>query len=339
MNKKRFTALLSLLLCLVLALSLVGCSKDDGGDADKGGETPEVKDVYVNELTGVETEEPIKAARPLVVSIDNVGSAIPQSWLSKADMVYEFPVEASQTRLQSVFYGDMPSDFGPIRSTRPYFVDLAREYKAIFLAHGWSPEAKQYLQSDVVPHINAMNSDCDFYRVSHKESPHNSYLSFSEVERKINENGWWDEKQEIRPFAFLGEDEVAEGAAATYITVNYGAANCEYTYDADTKLYTRTIDGSAYVDGETNESITVSNILVQRVNSQVLDRKGRLSIDMCEGGAATLYTNGVAIEGTWTRASLDDRTIFTDSEGNEFKLAVGKTWVQIADQNTSVSYQ
>ena len=336
MNKKRFTALLSLVLCLALAFSLVGCSKGESGE---GGNEGELKDIYVNPLTGVENEEAIEAARPLVVSIDNVGSAVPQSWLSKADMVYEFPVEAQQTRLQAVYYGEMPEDFGPIRSTRPYFVDLAREYKAIFLAHGWSPAAKKYLQSGVVPYINAMNSDCKFYRVDDKESPHNSYLAWSEVERKINENGWWDKTQEVRPFAFLDADETAEGEAATYVTVNYGATKCEYTYDASTELYTRTLNGNKYVDKETNESIKVSNILVQRVTSEVLDKKGRLEINMCSGGDATLYTNGVAIEGTWTRDDLDSRTIFVDKDGNEFKLEVGKTWVQVADQKTSVSHQ
>ena len=127
--------------------------------------------------------------------------------------------------------------------------------------------------------------------------------------------------------------------SATYITVNYGATKCEYTYDADTQLYTRTLNGKKYVDKETNESITVSNILVQHVTSEVLDKKGRLEIDMCTGGEATLYTNGVAIEGTWTRDSLDSRTIFVDNDGNEFKLEVGKTWVQVADQNCAIAHQ
>ena len=201
-----------------------------------------------------------------------------------------------------------------------------------------------------------MNSDCAFYRVDDKDSPHDSYLDWSEVKRKIDENGWWNEKVEIRPFQFLEEvvddedtkkkdkdkdkDESAVvGEAATYITVNYGASNCEYTYDPETKLYTRTIDGYDYVDRETNEPVTVSNILVQRVTSTVLDYKGRLGIDMCAGGQAVLYTNGVAIEGTWSKADLDSRTIFVDKDGNEFKLQVGRTWVQVADQKCYISHK
>lgn len=339
MKNKRLNVLLAIILCVALTFTLVGCKKDKG----------EEETGYLNPLTGVRTEEPIEAARPLQVSIDNVGSAIPQSNLSKADLVYEFPVEGNQSRLQAIFYSEMPDAFGPIRSTRPYFVDLTREYKAVFLAHGWSPAAKSYLLSGVVPYINAMNSDCAFYRVSDKSSPHNSYLNWSEVKRKIDENGWWNEKVKLEGFKFM--EEVAEddkdknedtglaGEAATYISVNYGVSRCEYTYDPETKLYTRTVGGNAYVDRETGESITVSNILVQRVTSKVLDNKGRLEINMCSGGSAVLYTNGVAIEGTWSRADLDSRTVFVDKDGNEFKLQVGNTWVQVADQKCAISHK
>ena len=339
MKDKRLSILLVLVLCVALTFTLVGCKKDK----------VEEETGYINPLTGIRTEEPIESARPLQVSIDNVGSAIPQSYLSVADLVYEFPVEGRQTRHQAIFYSEMPEHFGPIRSVRPYFVDLVREYKAVYLAHGWSPAAKEYLLSNVVPYINAMNSDCAFYRVNDKESPHDSYLDWTEVKRKIDENGWWDEKVEIKPFQFLevsedddkGKDKESalEGKKATYITVYYGASNCEYTYDPETKLYTRTVEGSAYVDRETNESITVSNVLVQRVTSTVLDDAGRLGIDMCAGGDAVLYTNGVAIEGTWSRDSLDSRTVFVDKDGNEFKLQPGKTWVQVADQDCSVTHK
>lgn len=293
----------------------------------------------VNPLTGQVYDKKLPP-RPLIVSIDNVGDAVPQSWLSKADLVYEFPVEGRQTRLQAIFYGTFPEYFGPIRSTRPYFVDLTREYKGIFLAHGWSPQAREYLLSDVVPYINAMNSDCEFYRVSDKVAPHNSYIKWEEVKAKIDEMGWWKEKQEIRPFTFLSGSEKNEGSSAAKIEFDYASSECEFTYDSETNKYTRTIDdGKQYIDKETEKEIKVSNVLVQKVSSAMLDNKGRLEIDMCAGGEAVLFTNGVAVKGTWSRESLDSRTVFVDSEGNEFKLAPGKTWVEVTDQTCEMSYK
>lgn len=296
------------------------------------------KKEVVNPLTGQICAGEL-AARPLVVSIDNVGDAVPQSWLSKADLVYEFPVEGNQTRLQAVYYGEFPEAFGPVRSTRPYFVDLTREYQAIFLAHGWSPQAKEYLLSDVVPYINAMNSDCSFYRVNDKSAPHNSYIKWEEVKAEIDRKGWWDEPKKIKPFRFLGGGQANEGESAANIAFNYSNSKCEFVYDSASGKYTRTINGGkSYVDHETGEPITVDNILVQKVESSRIDSYGRLRIDMCAGGDAVLLTNGVAVKGRWSRDSLDSRTVFTDEKGNEFRLVPGQSWVEVIDQNCTFTY-
>ena len=292
----------------------------------------------VSPLTGQVYDKELPA-RPLIVSIDNVGDAVPQSWLSKTDLVYEFPVEGQQTRLQAVYYGQFPDEFGPVRSTRPYFVDLTREYKGVFLAHGWSPQAKEYLLSDVVPYINAMNSDCKFYREPSKSAPHNSYIKWETVKAKIDEKGWWSENQKIKSFGFLSGAQQNEGEAAANISFQYKSSKYEFSYDAATGKYTRTLSGKKYIDKETGESITTYNILVQKVSSSVLDGKGRLKIDMCAGGEAILFTNGVAVQGTWSRKDLDSRTIFVDSEGNEFKLTPGNSWVEVTDQNCAISYK
>jgi len=95
----------------------------------------------INPLTGLRAET--LPNRVVQFSIDNVNS-IPQSGLSKADIIYEFPAEGGLTRLQVLFYSKTPDVVGPIRSARPYFIDLAREYNAVFVHHGGSPAAFAY---------------------------------------------------------------------------------------------------------------------------------------------------------------------------------------------------
>lgn len=336
-RKKSKLPLMVIVALIVVIAGGIGVFAVGGGSVSKliAGEPAKQ---YINPLTGQVSDKEYPA-RPLVVSIDNVGDAIPQSWLSKADLVYEFPVEGQQTRLQTIYYGQFPEEFGPIRSTRPYFVDLAREYKAIFLAHGWSPQAKEYLMSDIVPYINAMNSDCQFYRVDDKMAPHNSYIKWSEVKSKIDESGWWDENQDIRSFQFLNGGQQNEGETATEITFNYSAINYSFIYDREAGTYTRLLSGQEHVDKETGKALTAYNVLVQKVSSSILDEKGRLQIDMCAGGDALLFTNGVVVKGTWSRADLDSRTIFTDTEGNQFKLTPGNSWVEVVDQNCALDYK
>ena len=329
-TKKHRKTLISVLLVMVCAAAMVifsGCGAEE-----------EVV-TYTNPLTGKITETEVDTARPLVVSIDNVNEAVPQSWLSKADLVYEFPVEGQQSRLNAIYYSKFPEEFGPIRSTRPYFVDLTREYKGVFLAHGWSPAARDYLFSGVVPYINAMNSGLDFYRVDDKPAPHNSYIKWETVKEEIDAQGWWDEKKKIKAFKFLKDGTESAGDRVDKVEFSYDAADCEFTYDAESNKYVRTVDGAEYIDKETGKSIKVSNVLVQLVKSREVDSKGRLEIDMCAGGDALLFTNGRVVKGTWSREDLDSRTIFVDAEGNQFRLSRGKSWVEVADQNCDIDYE
>ena len=333
-KRSKVPVIIIALVVVVAALAGVGFYTVSSGSlpdvsAKKGGR--------ISPLTGQISENKLPA-RPLIVSIDNVGDAVPQSNLSHADMIFEFPVEGLQTRLEAMFYSDFPECFGPIRSTRPYFVDLTREYKGIFLAHGWSPDAESYLKSNVVPYVNAMESELPFYRVSDKEEPHNSYLKWEDMKAKIDREGWWNDKQDLSGFTFMKGAHENTGEKATTISFDYPFSGCEFRYDPETNKYGRWADGTAFVDKENGKQIKVSTIIAQSVSSIVLDEKGRLDIDMCAGGKAILFTNGVAVEGTWTRSGLDSRTEFTDKNGNKFEFAAGKVWVEICDQNCDIKY-
>ena len=83
--------------------------------------------------------------RPIAVMIDNHSGAWPQANLNKAYMVYEIIVEGGETRLMALFKGQDLDKIGPIRSSRHYFLDYVLENDAIYVHHGWSPQA----QSDI----------------------------------------------------------------------------------------------------------------------------------------------------------------------------------------------
>ncbi len=298
-------------------------------------EWPKIKDPMTNPLTGeVVSQLP---ARPFILSTDNGDGARPQSGISKADIVYEFPVEGGISRLEPIYYSKIPDAIGPARSARPYFVDMAREYKAVFVHHGWSPQAKKYLESNVIPYISAFTYENLFYRTSSKVSPHNSYTNGKKIWELIEEKGW-DDPQDVRRFQFLKAEEAQAGSQATSIDIDYRATNNHYQYNAKTGKYKRSVNGQAYTDEATGKQVKTANILVQEVKSKVLDSKGRLEIDMTAGGKAILFTNGVAVEGTWSRQDLNSPTVFVDESGNELKLNVGTTWIQVADDSVEVKY-
>lgn len=297
---------------------------------------PQIQEPKTNPLTGeIVTQLP---ARPYIVSIDNSGPSRPQSGISEADMVYEFPVEGGLSRLEPIFYSKNPDKIGPTRSARPYFIDMAREYKAVFVHHGWSPQAKKYLKTNVIPYISAFSYNEVFYRSTDRNAPHNSYTTGKDV-WKVMKDKKWDEQQGTRKFQFLGDGEQQEGNSAVNIDINYKACKNNYKYSEKSGLYKRSVAGEKYTDKETEKQITTRNILVQKVKSKLLDEKGRLKINMTAGGEAILFTNGVAVEGSWSRKDLDSPTIFVDKEGKELKLNVGVTWVQVVDDTVAVEYK
>jgi hypothetical protein len=312
--------------------------------------TPEpVDNRPINPLTG------LRAAtlpnRVVQFSIDNVES-IPQSGLSKADIIYEMPAEGGLTRLQALFYGETPDVVGPIRSARPYFIDLAREYNAVFVHHGGSQAAFDYLDTGVVDDISTNTNYKIFYRTDDRYAPHNSMLHYFDLWEVIRDRSI-DVLKEFRTFTFAPEltakeleerKEALEGEepivpAVTAITVENPYAIVEYKFIQETNIYEHYVDGELYIDAENDQPIIASNILIQYVKSKVLDKYKRLAIDMTAGGDALLFTGGNVVEGTWSRANLDSPTIFTDAEGNEFVLTRGKTWVHVIDQNSEVTYK
>jgi hypothetical protein len=301
----------------------------------------------INPLTGLRAET--LPNRVVQFSIDNV-ECLPQSGLSKADIIYEMPAEGGLTRLQVFFYGETPDVVGPIRSARPHFIDLAREYNSVFVHHGASQEFRAYLNSGVVDVVSTYTNDNIFWRSKTRYAPHNSMMNYADLWEVIKERSM-DVRTETRTFAFAPEEKAdtkkdkEEGEepvvpTVTAITVNNPYTLVEYKYIQETNLYEHYVDGELYIDAENELPITESNILIQYVKSSLLFSYSKVvEIDLTAGGKAILFTGGNMVEGTWSRADLDSPTIFTDAEGNEFVLTRGKTWVHVIDQNSKVSYK
>ena len=378
-NLKYIFAAAFIMILAMGTIALTGC-----GGGDTATQQPQEPEKIINPITGEEIEsEDVLPARPVQVSIPNdTYGAVPQSNISHADIIYEFPVEGELTRLQAIFYSDFPEKVGPIRSVRYYFVDIATEYKAFHVGYGWGKHARAYMRMNDVPHINGMQETDLFYRVSDKTAPNNAYIDWSSIENAEKEQGALDEKQTIKPWKFRDdkwkeEMEAAKAEAQAVIDEKSGstdeedvaaveeaekvlaepekatslhvkALGCDSTceWDAEKGKYLRYWYGEPFIDKETGEQLEFDNILVQKVNSTFMvdpdtgmtDHKGRLKIDMFEGGEAYLFTQGEVIKGTWDRETVNSRTVFKDENGKQFRFTPGKTWVYVLNQDKEFSY-
>ena len=328
---------------LVLVLSVSGCSKDKENVTDPSGEKEEDIIEVVDLPTEVEEILPYQAPftgergdteftnRPVLATVNNHPLARPQSGIAKADIVYEMAAEGNVTRLLALFQSELPESIGPIRSARDYFIEIAVGLDAFYLAHGFSPEAKQLLASGVVDHINGMQYDGTlFSRSKDRKAPHNSYTSAEQIRTGMEKVGADTQIEKIPPFSYYETIEGAKiGELASVIDVRYGLSedfHHVYTYDTLTQHYSRSSGGYLTVDKDSLEEVSLSNVLFFEVIHQTIDSQGRQELDLSTGGRGYLFQAGVMKEIEWQQI---DGVLMPMENGLPTMLVPGKSWVHL----------
>ncbi len=320
------------MLALVFVL-LAGCSGNkeetiiDESQADNKEQV--TKPVHTYPLTGVGTDKEVDH-RAVSVMVNNHPKARPQSGISKADVVYEALAESNITRFLAIYQSEFPENIGPIRSSRDYYIELAKGYDSLYIFHGWSPDAKELIQSGYIDHLNGLNYDGTlFKRSSDRKAPHNSYITYKNILKGAKKEGYSMEEN-TPAFTFFAEDETGliSGEDFKVANISYDSADYDvtYKYDDANEKYTRYTAGVRTEDKDTDEPVLLDNILIVEANHKVIDDKGRRSIDLTAGGNAYLLQKGKRLEIQWENK---DGRIVPVSSGTEVKLVQGKTWINI----------
>ncbi len=346
---RRLVPFVLLILCF---LFIVGCGdkeKPSATDSPENSsivtESPGIPDYYVQApLTGQMVDPAVLERRPVAVMVENAPAARPQSGLQKADVVYEVLAEGGITRFLALYYSQDCSNVGPVRSARPYYIERALEYNAIYAHCGGSEDAKSLLKALRMPDLDEIGiarRGKAFWRVKSRRAPHNLYADTSRLRQVALDKGY-KAQVDVPAFSYLAEEETPSGGtAAEKITVNYPRSYSvvSYRYDPNDKCYLRSEGGMAHKDAVTGQQLKASNIIVQYTNTKVVDKEGRLQVDMVGSGRSVLYMDGKAFEGSWQKNSADAWTVFMDANGNEFKLRPGQTWIEVVPLKTKVKVE
>ena len=331
-----------LLLLLAAVLIISGCSKSkeetEKGPEPAGPKTEQEKPADSKAageypLTGIASNENMDN-RAVAVMINNHPAARPQTGLSSADIVYELLAEGDITRFLAVYQSEMPEEAGPIRSARDYYIQLAKGLNCLYICHGNSPDAKTLLDEGYIDALNGLKYDGTlFKRSSDRKAPHNSYITFANIQKGAEQNGI-DMTGAPQPLRFLSDEELEhpEGEPAYEAEVKYGSApfNSVYAFDSDSGTYSRSAGGEKTVEKEDQTPIELDNILIIEANHTVTDDKGRRTIDLVSGGKGLLLQKGKVLTVEWKN---EDGVIVPVKDGQEAGLVPGKTWVSVIPQN------
>ena len=303
--------------------------------------------------------------RPIAVMIDNNSKAWPQANLSKAYLVYEIVVEGGETRLMAVFKGQDLEKIGPIRSSRHYFLDYALENDAIYVHHGWSPQAQSDIPKLGINNINGIQeSSKDFWRVKDKSSPHNMFTTISSLLKIAERKGYETTSSKESVLNYVAEEfdlskkykseniesevtiessniiEETTAIPAMNVTIPHSKLQTvKYEYNGQTKTYTRYARKKLQTDYITGDPVTTKNIIITMCDNYTLEdseEKGRQGLKNIGTFDGYYITNGNAIKIKCTKTARNKQTVYRDLEGNEIDVNDGNTFINICPINAKI---
>ncbi len=262
--------------------------------------------------------------RALAVVIDNA-NGYPQSGLAQASLVVEMPVEGGITRLLAFFDAQDPQRVGPVRSARPYFVELAQRSEAVLVHDGGSPDAMVAIAGAELPTLNAYTSGDLFARAGERSAPYNLYSLGSDLRAAVRTIV----PERVRLVANAIYSPAPDARDVSEVSVSYGAYTSGFRFNELTARYrwVRAGDPAVQPDGQVLETLAVLVGSIQAVPIPD-DDAGRLYIPV-RSGPATLYLNGKAVDGTWDVVDGSGITFISDS-GQRVDLAKLRTWAVLS---------
>jgi hypothetical protein len=279
-------------------------------------------------LTGL----PGDIRRPaLIVKIDNVSAARPQSGLRQADIVIEEPVEGNLTRLAAVFHSADASIVGPVRSMRTSDLELIPLFgRPLFAASGGNagvvPQLHQANVVDVGNNVSAQG----FHRDGGRPAPHNLYSSTPVLYQKAPEAP--PPPKPIFQYLRRGERPGPGARPVHGVALRFGGSEISrFTWDPTAQIWRRSQNGTPHMVAE-GVQIGPRNVVVAEIGYDLSGQRGRSvpHAAVTGSGPGIVLTQGQAITGTWVRPSLRHRLKFLAADGRtEIKLTPGQTFIEL----------
>lgn len=371
---KRFV---SVLLVFIMLLALFACSSEKDPQTDENAteqefetieleteeatvETTTEEEVVVptlpqnmNPLTGLECSSSLVGQRPIGVMFNNIKDALPQVGLSNCDIIYEVLAEGGITRFEGLIfdYASLGS-LGSIRSSRPYYVNIARAYDAVYIHAGGSDPAYSLMSKIKYDHFDGVrgnfyvNGQLLFWRDKTRlnsgySTEHTMFVRGTDIAQAIQDRKIRANLKDSGFTAFAFDPafvSIGSGKTANYVKIphsNYYVS--EFNYDSATGLYAHTHYKTAHIDGANGEQIKATNVFLLYTKQRVVDSVGRREITLTGEGEGYYFNGGEYTEIVWKRENDDAPFKYFNTDGTELKVKQGKSYVCLVDVNTKNS--
>jgi hypothetical protein len=275
-------------------------------------------------LTGLPTDR-VETRPILVVKIDNVDGARPQTGVDVADVVIEEKVEGGLSRLAALFQSTGADPVGPVRSARTSDIHLLANLGApLFAYSGANLGVGGALAASPLVDVGATRHSGLYYRESSRRAPHNLYTRTSRL--------WAAEPggsppQAIFEFRADGEGLPAGARPVSGVDLTYGATRGSFTWDPGSGRWFRETDGRPHTVAGGGQ-VGPQNVVVRFVDYQSSPADARSPEAVVTGsGPLWVLTHGHVVEGRWEQPTPTSPTRWLDADGDTIRLTPGRTWI------------
>lgn len=307
-------------------------------------------------VTGGKEVDGLSNNRPIAVMVENSSAARPQSGLHLADVVFEVVDEYGITRFVAIYCTKDASIVGPVRSTRPYYAEIARGFDPIYAFFGTYPECYKKVQDMGMYVLSAMTdrSGCssitaqasywrDWNRSSIQE--HTAFMSTIQLKQNAQKLGYPLEGNGI-PFHFKSDAPESERGNTSNINIDFSTTvysprgfDVNFKYNKASNSYLRYMAGYPHKDYESGQQINVKNVVVMITDIEgPLDKYGHMYVRTVGSGTAFLFIDGKAIQGSWERGSVYEPFTYKDNNGDIVLFNSGSTWIAMVQGLDKVSF-
>jgi hypothetical protein len=289
-----------------------------------------IKNIYKPVIKNVNVDSKV---RTFGVSINNNHDSWPHVGLQDAFLCYELIAEGGITRILA-FYKDVSLEkIGSVRSARHYFLDYILENDAIFVHYGHSPQALEDIKSLGIDNINGMYDSAFFRDTSlNKAYEHTAFTSTEKINTYISKKGYRNTSDVmLLTYSPLNIDRSNEEYnTANSVSIEYSDyTTTKYIYDEKNHNYKQYMSNTEQIDGVTNKTYTVKNIITYQVKNSSIDSKGRQNLSNIGSGEGYYISNGKSIKIKWIKDSRSSKTIYKDMNGKDLVVNDGNTWIHI----------
>ncbi len=282
-------------------------------------------------IDGTLTKAHLANLYPVALVLDNDPKNRYPIGIENASLVYELPTEGASSRFLAIFSSDINIErVGPIRSARPYFVDLAEDSSALLVHCGGSPQSLAQLSQGRIISLNEFYYGHYFWRDLNYLAPNNIFINSISWQKFLENQGLKQVNRSTWKFIQEGELEKDLEICHDNILVNY-SKNYQRTwqYNKESNVY--------QIKGD-NSNIQAKNLIFHYATSQVLDDLLRLQINLLGEGKTVICQLGSCKEGTWQKKTKTERLRYYDNNDIELNFIAGNTWVSVISAGAYINY-